>query len=228
MKAGGPHTQGNNSEIIQREINREAQINMQILRVPLCGVCKHCSDPKYTNKLCLKRLEVRNKLLKDKSIPRVVAVKPSGSNSAKKVKKTSTNVGNAKMKQSSSSTQKNSKQNKKKPLRPSIGENNRGNPLGNKKMSVPDDLLPDFCRRISAKGTNERMKVINGFVKDHPKTSVRQVTLKFAELVTKEKPDCVETPEKKAGRAFNFFLRPKYYHLLPDDERPQNWKMYAK
>lgn len=230
LKAGGPHTQGNNSEIIRREINREAVINSQILKIPLCNECKHCTDP-TSKKLCLKRLEVRNKLLQDKSIPRMVSVKSNGSSATKKIIKKSTGaIGNAKGTSLSlqGSQGKSGKDAKKKPLRPSIGENNRGNPLGNKKMSVPDDLLPDFCRRIGARGTNERMKVINSFVKDHPKTSVRQVTLKFAELVTKDKPDCVEALEKKSGRAFSFFLRPKFYHMLPENERPENWEKYAR
>ena len=189
LKAGGPHTQGNNSEIIRREINREAQINQLILQVPECGVCKRFTDPAHANKLCVRRLEARKKLLQDKSIPRMVSVKPSGGTSKKSVKKVGSATNNSKGKSGSSSqgSQSKSKESKKKPLRPSIGENNRGNPLGNKKMSVPDDLLPEFCKRIGAEGTNERMKVINGFVKDHPKTSVRQVTLKFSELVTKEK-----------------------------------------
>lgn len=227
LKAGGPHTQGNNSEIVRREINREAHMFLRILSVPKCGVCKACTDPKYSKMLCVKRLEVRNKLLKDKSIPRMVSLNPTTPTSLKKPKKTTISSTNSKGKNGSSQvTQtKPGKENKKKQ---SIGDNARGNPLGNKKMSIPDNLLPEFCRRIGANGTNERMKVINEFVKDYPKTSVRQVTLKFAELVTKEKPDYVEALEKKAGRAFSFFLRPKYYHLLPEDERPENWEKYKK
>ena len=159
----------------------------------------------------------------------MVSLKPITSVSQKKTKKMTLSSTNPKGKNGSSqlSQSKNGKDSKKKTSKPSTGDS-RGNPLGNKKMSIPDELLPEFCRRIGANGTNERMKVINDFVKDYPKTSVRQVTLKFAELVTKEKPDYVEALEKKAGRAFSFFLRPKYYHLLPDNERPDEWEKYKK
>eukprot|EP00957_Ditylum_brightwellii_P104635 7973265-Ditylum_brightwellii.AAC.1 len=95
-------------------------------------------------------------------------------------------------------------------------------------MEVSDDILPELCRRIGARGTNKRMKVINEFVKDHPETSLRQVTMKFSNITTKTLPACVPPPEKHAGRAFCFFLRPRYYHLLPEDERPDEWKKYAK
>ena len=71
LKAGGPHTQQQQqqqgSSRLEREIDREARINPLVLRVPECGVCAHCTDPKLVRRLCLKRLEVRNKLLKDKS-----------------------------------------------------------------------------------------------------------------------------------------------------------------
>merc|ERR1719223_229620 len=105
-----------------------------------------------------------------------------------------------------------------------------GNPLGNKRMAVPDELLPDFCRRIGAKGTRKRMDTINEFVKDNPSVSIRQVTFKFAEISTKDRPECIPKPEKPKGkgRAFTFYLRPRFYHLLPQDERPADWQKHAK
>ena len=99
---------------------------------------------------------------------------------------------------------------------------------GNKRMSIPDELFPEFCRRISAQGTGERMKLINQFAEDYPTVSVRQVTLRLGEITTKELPECVEPPEKKAGRAFMFYLRPKFYKFLPEDERPNEWERYAE
>merc|ERR1712127_358706 len=55
-------------------------------------------------------------------------------------------------------------------------------------------------------------------------------TFKFAELTTKDLPGCVPKPEKPKGkgRAFTFFLRPRYYKLLPPEERPNDWEKYAK
>ena len=97
-------------------------------------------------------------------------------------------------------------------------------------MSIPDELFPDFCRRIGADGTGERMKLINQFAEENPTVSVRQVTLRLGEITTREIPGCV-TPkkrEKKVGRAFMFYLRPRFYkHLLPEN-RPEGWEKYAE
>jgi hypothetical protein len=95
---------------------------------------------------------------------------------------------------------------------------------GNKRMSIPDELIPEFCRRIGAGGTAERMKVINKFVEDYPDVSVRQVTFKFSEVTTKDCPPGITPPEKKSGRAFQFYLRPRLYIHLPVEERPQDWE----
>merc|ERR1719354_620444 len=75
-----------------------------------------------------------------------------------------------------------------------------GNPLGNKRMAVPDELLPDFCRRIGAKGTRKRMPTINAFVKDHPEVSIRQVTFKFADITPRFLKLFILKPEKPKGK----------------------------
>jgi hypothetical protein len=100
-------------------------------------------------------------------------------------------------------------------------------------MSIPDELLPEFCRRISARGTSDRNKLINDFVVDHPSISVRQVTMKFVESVVRERPACV--PDEpipkiagKKGRVFVFYLRPRCYKYLPESERPDGWEKYAE
>jgi len=64
--------------------------------------------------------------------------------------------------------------------------------------------------------------------KRHPETSVRQVTFKFAERVSKTLPERVPPPEKRFGRAVSFFLRPRFYHFLLAEERLKNWEKYAK
>ena len=99
---------------------------------------------------------------------------------------------------------------------------------GNKRMAIPDEHFPEFCRRIGANGTGERMKLINQFAEEHPTVSVRQVTLKLGEITTKDMPPCVKPPEKKQGRAFMFYLRPRFYKHLPADERPEGWERYAE
>lgn len=102
---------------------------------------------------------------------------------------------------------------------------------GNKRMTIPDELFPEFCRRIAAGGTSERLRLINQFVEDHPTISARQVTIKFADVTTRDRPGCIltEPPKQKGGgRAFYFYLRPRYYKYLPDDERPDDWERYAE
>ncbi len=97
---------------------------------------------------------------------------------------------------------------------------------GNKRMSIPDDAFPEFCRRIGVHGTGERRKLINDFAEEHPTTSVRQVTIKLGEITQKEPPPCVDMTGRKV-RAFMFYLRPKFYKFLPPDERPKDWEKYA-
>lgn len=107
-------------------------------------------------------------------------------------------------------------------LKPRITSN------GNKRMSIPDELFPEFCHRIGAHGTGERVNVINQFVEDHPTISIRQVTIKLSEITTRDRPAWIPEPEKKQGRAFMFYLRPRYYKHLPPHERPEGWEAYAE
>jgi hypothetical protein len=73
-------------------------------------------------------------------------------------------------------------------------------------MTVSDDMILDFCRRISANGMRNRMNIINEFVKDHPQACICQVTFKSTNLTTKDHPTCIPKPEKPKGkdRAFTF------------------------
>jgi len=104
--------------------------------------------------------------------------------------------------------------------------------LGNKRMSVSDDTLPDLCRRIGIQGTNKRMDLINKFASDYPDASVRQVTIKFSEITVKVRPACVEKRPKesvkKKGKGTVFYLRPRMYKYLPEEERPKvDWQSLA-
>lgn len=106
----------------------------------------------------------------------------------------------------------------------------KGASKGSVPMSLPESFLPMFCSQISANGTSQRMDIINEFIKDHPETSARQATIKFAELTTKDKPQCVALPGKKSGkgRSVIFYLRPRFYHMLPEAERPDGWEGAAQ
>ncbi len=103
-----------------------------------------------------------------------------------------------------------------------------GRGKGSIPMSIPESLMPEFCRRISAAGTRARLDVINGFSKDYPETSMRQAQIKFTEVTTRDRPSCIPPPGKTTGRSILFYLRPRYYHMLDENERPENWEEFAK
>merc|ERR1712238_126074 len=98
---------------------------------------------------------------------------------------------------------------------------------GNKRMSIPDEAFPDFCRRIGPFGTGERMKLINQFAEEHTETSVRQITIKLGEITCREPPACVDMGGRKI-RPFMFYLRPRYYKYLYPEDRPDDWEIFSE
>lgn len=224
LKAGGPNA--NNGKETPYELENgeiEARINRSVLRVPECGQCRNCTDKDQITMLCEKRMEVRKKLVAQE-IKNIEKEFKSDRKSGKKRKEHSTTFHAPKKMKSSSGPKKAPKLMKKAngQLKPRVTSQ------GNKRMSIPDELFPEFCRRIGAKGTGERMKLINQFAEDYPTVSVRQVTLRLGEITTKELPACIEAPEKKGGRAFMFYLRPRFYKHLPPEELPEGWEEYAE
>lgn len=199
----------------------ESKINAAVLRVPLCGMCQSCID-ESSRKLCDNRLEVRNELFAVES---------------KKLKEAEPKVhlGQVLKQEHIKDANVSDRMDKKEPApkkKKTIKKANgvmtaRVTSQGNKRMSIPDELFPEFCHRIGASGTSERMKLINKFAEDNPSISVRQVTMKFSDITTRTLPGCVPPPEKKSGRAFLFFLRPRYYNSLSESERPDDWEKYA-
>lgn len=226
LRAVGPVTGGKEEKAAPATkdgIELEAVINPKVLAVPACRQCASCMN--FNTKLCVNRLQVRNQLIaeatkpkeiicddatKKKSKKRPVETSPKESSDAKEVdppkKKTKLMISTTNGE-----------------LKPRVTSQ------GNKRMKIPDELFPEFCRRISARGTGERMNVINQFVADHPTISVRQVTIRFAEITTRDRPECVPEVKivKKTGRAFMFYLRPCFYKYLPPSERPVDWEDYA-
>lgn len=195
----------------------EAKINAQVLSVPECGECQSCLDDSC-HKLCESRMEKREELIERER-------KRLAKGGGKKGKKRKHDVSKSKPKLKSTKI---ATGGKKKMMKKANGVMApRVTSQGNKRMSIPDALFPEFCRRIGAHGTGERMKLINAFVEEHPSISVRQVTIKFSEITTRTMPSWMPVPEKK-GRAFMFYLRGRFYHLLPEDERPENWQKYAE
>mmetsp|Transcript_33308 Transcript_33308/g.76881 ORF Transcript_33308/g.76881 Transcript_33308/m.76881 type:complete len:719 (+) Transcript_33308:2029-4185(+) len=202
-------------------LDLEARINAKILRVPACGECEACRNAvrktgqshSIVNKLCEKRMEVRSDLIAQEA-PLVLSNIDDITNCYAADGDTNMN----------GSYDDDSQKGEKKRY---FGEN-RGNPLGNKRMAVPDELLPELCSLITAFGTNRRNHIINDFARSHPSSSNRQVTKKFAELSTKIRPSCVPEPAVKGGRAIMFYLRPRFYKLLNQADRPENWKQAAE
>lgn len=201
----------------------EARINQAVLRVPECGQCEHCLEKGPVRKLCVKRIEARKQLVEVET--KKILAENKGKPGKKRKSETKTLFPNPKKPKSIQAM----KKKVPKMMKTAAGQVKlRVTSQGNKRMAIPDEHFPEFCRRIGAGGTGERMKLINQFAEEHPTVSVRQVTLKLGEITTKEMPACVKPPEKKQGRAFMFYLRPRFYKHLPPEERPEGWEKYAE
>jgi len=223
LKAGG--NQITNGGILADidGVDMEAYVNKHVLAVPECGECNACCDSK-ARKLCAKRQEVRKqKLIEFDKKVKEWAMK-NGNKVTDKAERDKRERQYWPRKRDSAGS---SKPNGNNPLKSKVSP--PGNPLGNKRMAVANEVIPDFCKRISANGTRKRMQIINEFVRDHPEASNRQVTFKFSELTTKDRPACIAKPEKPKGkgRAITFYLRPRFYHMLPEEQRPKDWETYA-
>ncbi|KAG7370050.1 helicase [Nitzschia inconspicua] len=228
----------------------EARINKPILKIPECGQCENCISKGSARKLCVRRLEERNKLIIAETKKALKArgkstnkIKPGLITSSGPVVASSNGFANAasskkrKGEPMSAPPSKKSKTNSPTPSAPGEkktvkmiqtpnGLKPRVTSQGNKRMSIPDDAFPEFCRRIGAYGTAERRKLIQDFADEHPTTSIRQVTLKLGEITQKDPPTCLDMTGRKV-RAFTFYLRPKFYKHLPPDDRPADWEKAA-
>jgi hypothetical protein len=233
LKAGGPTTltdkDGKPTKVQVVEQNDiEGKINKAILKIPECGQCRNCTEKNTKRKLCEQRLEVRCKLVAAET-KKLEGVKGSEKKESKKRKADGGNVTGQSPPLKKPKVPQGPRKRPPKLMQNSGGElKPRVTSQGNKRMAIPDDLFPDFCRRISAEGTGERMKVITKFAEDHPTISVRQVTIKLGEVTTKDRPECIIPGEKTRGRSFMFYLRPRFYKYLPPDERPDEWEKYAE
>lgn len=226
----------------------EARICRRVLQVPECGQCENCINQGGIRRLCGRRLEARRRLIAEetgkielslgkkvtsgasKAKKRKIDNGPDGTAPKKKAKKTPPPPPPPSAPLPSEPKKKKKKSSTPAPPKLKLDANGQLKPrvtsLGNKKMSVPDEYLPGFCRMIGAKGTGERMKVINEFAAMHPIVSVRQATLKFSQITQRDPPLCVDLTGARL-RAFMFYLRPCFYKFLPAEERPQNWEKYA-
>lgn len=217
---------------IQDGIEIEQYINPLILKIPACRQCENCNT---NTKLCCRRLEERERLLSEENVKRL------GTEGAKKTKKRKhvDSLASSSPKKVVSTTSSYSikpleppKKKKKLLMQKADGQLKvRVTSQGNKRMTIPDEIFPEFVRRVGL-GTGERVSVINQFVDDYPTISARQVTLKFQEICTKDRPPCVPpelTPKKKKkmGRTFMFYLRPCFYKHLDPEVRPPGWEKYA-
>ena len=214
-----------NSEKSNPGIDVEARINKAVLRVPECGVCTACTEKTTRRKLCKERLAIRRKFIASsfKNVQLPEQLEKAKKNSKKRKAESSTPTTKKSKKPANSNGDKSGKAAKSEVE----GQKATNSNNGNKRMAIPDDLFPEFCRRIGAYGTGERVQMMNKFVEENPQISIRQVTLKLAEITTKDRPPWIPEPDKKQGRAFMFYLRPRFYPLLPENERPEGWEQYA-
>lgn len=215
LKAGGPAVPKDEKGqlAIKFMTEHEGRINEAVLKIAPCGVCETCTTS--NTRLCERRLEVRNRMLNEgmKEFERTGGRKPKKrkadkdpSSSAKKAKPTLS----------------------KSPAKKPEAGVKRVTSQGNKRMSIPEELMPEFCRRIGAYGTSQRPQLISKFIEDNPSISNRQATLKFTEITVRQRPAHIPKVEKKGpGRAFLFYLRPCFYKHLAPSERPENWEQYA-
>lgn len=255
LKAGGPATTGMDESTglsLQDNVDMEARINSEILKIPACNQCENCTNS--NTKLCVHRLKARQRLIfseterlqdllspkqkkmKKRKLEALQKTPPSLPESAPRMKTVSAerlySPSSSPPPASVSSSAANGSgpvKKKKKLLMMKQADGQlkpRVTSQGNKRMTIPDELFPEFCRRITAQGTGERMKLISQFVEDHPTISIRQVTLKFSEITTKTRPPWHYQPKQK-GRAFHFYLRPRFYKYLEESERPEDWQRYA-
>ncbi len=226
----------------------EERINKAVLSIPECGQCDNCVNKGTVKKLCVKRLDERRRLIRletkavlkkmgkptnnikpgmitiSAAVPKKESKSSSSSSSNSKKRKTESKDSDAASKKAKTTTA--PKKKTQKMMMTANGMKPRVTSQGNKRMSIPDEAFPEFCRRIGPYGTGERMKLINQFAEDYPETSIRQVTLKLGEITCKEPPACVDMTGRKV-RAFMFYLRPRYYKHLEPEERPDNWEKFA-
>ena len=223
LKAGGPRA-GLNKSGKGYGVDLEARINSAVLAVPNCGDCKYCLD-ENNPKLCSSRRKIRQKLIEEE-MSRLPAPDPllfdetiDEDNIQKERKKPGRKKGWSKAMAESSAMWGGSSGSTK---------HGKGPGKGSIAQLIPDALIPELCRKITAKGTRIRDEIIKEFTTYHPEASQRQCLIKFQELTTKHKPDCVPQPEKvKGGRAWVFYLRPRFYHMLQENERPDGWEHAA-
>ncbi|KAL7522328.1 hypothetical protein ACHAWX_007021 [Stephanocyclus meneghinianus] len=224
LKAGGPRAALNKSGA-GYGVDLEARINSSVLAIPECGECKYCLNPSGPM-LCANRRSVRQEMIEEEML-RLPAPKPlsydecliDAENLPKERKKPGRRKGWKQAVAESSSIWGASSTSTK-----SV----KGPGKGSIPQLIPDALIPELCRRITANGTRMRDDIIKQFTKDHPEASIRQCLIKFMELTTKYKPDCVPEPEKVAGRAWIYFLRPRFYHFLDEENRPDGWEAAAE
>lgn len=211
----------NGAEMIKQSVAVEAKVNSEILKVPACGECSSCTSA--DGRLCERRLEVRRKLVSSES------KRPQPAKDKKKAPKRKHEPSSPKKPAQAPPKSTVNIKKKKMMVRPDGQLKVRVTSQGNKRMSIPDELFPEFCRRIGANGNASRTSLVNEFVDENPTISARQVTLRLSEITTKDRPGCVSEapPEKKKGPKFMFYLRPCFYKFLQEDQRPEGWEEYA-
>jgi hypothetical protein len=152
LKAGGPATTGKDEktgQTIQDGVETEKLINPLILKIPACRQCENCNT---NTRLCVKRLEERDRLLANEIKKRNgTDANAAGSKKSKKRKGDVLSPSPAKKTSSAVVLKALDPPKKKKKLlmkQPDGQLKVRVTSQGNKRMTIPDEVFPEFCRRI--------------------------------------------------------------------------------
>lgn len=219
-------------------IELEAKINAEVLKIQPCRQCESCTTS--NTKLCAKRLQVRKRMMEEETSRFIEKMSPKKAKKRKmgEMSQTKTPPDSAsssfkprleKVVSSSSSVNSASACKKQMLMKTADGQlKPRITSQGNKRMAIPEELFPEFCQLVTADGVWKRDQLVSDFVSNHPTISMRQVNMKLAEITTRNRPDCVSEPRGKVGRAVTFYLRPRYYKYLEEDQRPRDWERYAE
>jgi uncharacterized small protein (DUF1192 family) len=234
LKSGGPATTGKDETTgltVQEGVDLEALMNKEVLKVPVCRKCVNCTTS--STLLCVDRLRKRTEVMESEINRLTQALLPKKKKAKKrKAEDVAKTAGQSAM--SRSSTISSDAKKNKLMMKTEEGElKPRVTSQGNRRMDIPEELMPEFCKQITAYGTFERAKVTTEFVAAHPTISMRQVTIKLSEITSRDRPDCIpenkiKSSAGKKGRAFICYLRPCCYKYLPDDMKPPDWERYAK
>ena len=97
-----------------------------------------------------------------------------------------------------------------------------------KTLRVTQEHWGELAIAIGPGGTNHRKEIISAFYANHTETSERQINELYGSMVVRQKPECIPPHEKPSNnKQMWHYLRPHFYSLIPEDQRPPNYEELA-